>query len=158
MEREVTLRLATPDDLEAILEVQRQAPGAAAWSEGDYGNLLPADGTLCLVGEDTAQQRVVGFLLARTAADEMEVLNLAVAPPHRRQGIARRLLGEALARGHAQGVRQFWLELRASNHAALTFYQASGFVETRRRRNYYRDPEEDAIICVCRLAVAGVSP
>ena len=158
MERKISLRPATGDDLEGVLGVQRQAPEAAAWSEADYRRLLPAEGTLCLVAEDTVPKRVVGFLLARTTADEMEVLNLAVAPPHRRKGIARRLLGEALTCGQAQGVQQCWLELRASNQAALELYRALGFVEAQRRRSYYRDPEEDAVIYVRRMAPAGVAP
>lgn len=158
MERKITLRPATEEDLVGILGVERQAPEAAAWSEADYRSLLPAEGTLCLVAEESSREGVVGFLLARTVADEMEVLNLAVAPAYHRRAIARRLLREALTRGQARGARQCWLELRASNLGALAFYRALGFAEARRRRHYYRNPAEDAVTCVCRLAAAGVAP
>ena len=85
------------------------------------------------------------------------VLNLAVLPEQRRRGIGRGLLEEALAQGRAQGARQCWLELRASNAGALAFYRAQGFEESQRRPRYYRQPEEDAIVCVRHLA-AEVPP
>ena len=158
MEREIRIRHATLRDIPAILGVQRQTPEAGRWSEDDYVGFLPAEDTVFFLAEDNDENRVVAFLLGRLMADEMEVLNLAVVPSLRRQGIARRLLDEALAHGAAQGARQCWLELRASNHGALAFYHALGFVESRRRPNYYREPEEDAIVCVRRLAAAEVSP
>ncbi|MGH9805386.1 MAG: ribosomal protein S18-alanine N-acetyltransferase [Candidatus Acidiferrales bacterium] len=156
MEREIAIRAASLKDIPAILQVQPEAPEAGRWSEEDYVGFMPAEDTLFLLAE--ASGRVVAFLLGRLAADEMEVLNLAVLPAVRRQGIGRRLLDDALARGRAQGARQCWLELRASNQAALAFYRSLGFEESQRRPRYYRQPEEDALVCVRRLAAAEVSP
>ena len=156
MERKIILRRAASDDIGVILDLQQQAPEAAAWSQADYAGLLPAAGTLCLLAE--AAGKVVGFLLARQMTDEMEILNLAVAPDSRRQGIGRRLVGEALARGQAQGVRQWWLEVRASNQSARAFYRALGFIEARRRPQYYRNPPEDAVICVHGVLAADALP
>lgn len=158
MEREVKIRHAGLRDIPAILAVQREAPEAGRWSDEDYVGFLPAEDTVFLLAEEGSDNRVVAFLLGRLMGDEMEVLNLAVLPSLRRQGIARRLLDDALARGAAEGARQCWLELRASNQGALAFYRALGFVESRRRPNYYREPEEDAIICARRLSAAEVSP
>ncbi|MGH9863774.1 MAG: GNAT family N-acetyltransferase, partial [Candidatus Acidiferrales bacterium] len=128
MERKVVLRRAVAQDIETILDLQRQAPEAAAWSKADYAELFPTDRTLCFLAEEEAGE-AVGFLLARQMAEEMEILNLAVAPGWRRQGIGRRLVGEVMTRGQAQGVREWWLEVRASNENALAFYTALGFVE-----------------------------
>lgn len=151
MERKITLRPAGLDDIDALLILQRRSPGAASWTAADYGSILSADGSAWLLAEDRAAERPVGFLLARSLADEMEILNLAVAPAYRRRGIGRRLVGVALARAQVRGARQCWLEVRASNLAALDFYRAVGFVEGYRRRAYYRDPVEDGVVLVRRL-------
>jgi ribosomal-protein-alanine N-acetyltransferase len=142
----VRLRPAALDDADALLALQQSSPGAARWSAADYESLLSADSTVCLLAED-ADDEPTGFVLARLAADEMEILNLAVAPEQRRRGLGRRLVAEALARGRARGAGKCWLEARASNHTALAFYRALGFREHSRRRAYYRDPVEDAVIC-----------
>ncbi len=157
MERKVVLRRATLKDIGALLDLQRQAPEAAPWSEADYTGLFPTDGTLCFLAE-AATGKAVGFLLAREMAEEMEILNLAVAPGWRRQGIGRQLVGEAVTQGQAQGTRQWWLEVRASNHSALAFYTALGFVEAQRRPQYYCHPTEDAVLCVRRVPAADVVP
>ena len=157
MEPEIKIRHATLKDIAALLVVQRQAPEAGRWSEEDYVGFLPAEDTLFLLAEENCADRVVAFLLGRLVGEEMEVLNLAVLPEQRRRGIGRGLLEEALAQGRAQGARQCWLELRASNAGALAFYRAQGFEESQRRPRYYRQPEEDAIVCVRHLA-AEVPP
>lgn len=157
MEPEIKIRHATLKDIGALLAVQRQAPEAGRWSEEDYVGFLPAEDTLFLLAEENSADRVVAFLLGRLVGEDMEVLNLAVLPEQRRRGIGRGLLEEALAQGRAQGARQCWLELRASNAGALAFYRAQGFEESQRRPRYYRQPEEDAIVCVRHLA-AEVPP
>ena len=157
MEGKVTLREAVSDDIEWLLAIQKASPGAAPWSPADYESLLSAAGTVCLMAEDEEEDSV-GFVLARTMADEMEILNLAVRPMQRRRGLGRRLVAEALGRGHARGARQCWLEVRASNRTALDFYCAAGFEEHTRRRDYYRDPVEDAVICRRQPAPADSLP
>lgn len=159
MERPVTLRDATLEDAESLVALQRASPGSAIWNAADYESLLSAETTLCLLAEAEDNDEPVGFVLARLAADEMEILNLAVQPPSRRRGLGRRLVAEALGRGRARGVEKCWLEVRASNRAALEFYRALGFREQSRRRAYYRDPVEDAVVCARHLtAAAGPTP
>lgn len=153
MERQVTLRGARLDDCEVLLALQRASPGAAEWMEADYESLLAAEGTICLVAED--EDEPAGFVLARVVADEMEILNLAVAPACRRRGLGRRLVAEVMARGCARGADKCWLEVRASNQSALAFYRALGFHERSRRRAYYRAPVEDAVICLRPLTPAA---
>lgn len=158
MEEIIALRVATRDDLESILAVQRLSAEAGAWETADYVSALEDKGTVCLVAEDRVWDRLAGFSVARVVVDEMEILNLAVAPEYRRRGFARRLLGEVLARAERQGVKQCWLEVRVSNGAALGFYRTLGFTESHRRWRYYRDPVEDAVVCRRLLPAAGPAP
>ena len=96
---------------------------------------------------------VAGFLVTREVAPgEREILNLAVDPAERRTGIARGLVQNALARGQAEDalkrVRGAWfLEVRASNAAAIRLYESAGFHARRiAAQNYYYEPAEDAIV------------
>jgi ribosomal-protein-alanine N-acetyltransferase len=76
----------------------------------------------------------------------MHVMNLAVDPARRRQGLARRLLAFAMARAARAGARRALLELRAGNREALALYQSLGFSSLGVRRAYYREPAEDALV------------
>lgn len=102
----------------------------------------------------TAQRRVPGtrstellaFCAYRVLLDEQHVLDVAVAPGERRRGVARTLLALALRRGARAGARVTLLEVRAGNLPALSLYAALGFRLGGRRRDYYRDPVEDALL------------
>jgi len=98
-------------------------------------------GTNCYVAEQSGQ--VVGFLAWRcTSAEEAEILNLAVGPAARRQGIATRLVEETAAAAGGS----LWLEVRQSNVAARNLYEKLGFREVGLRPNYYQNPPEDGIV------------
>jgi ribosomal-protein-alanine N-acetyltransferase len=87
-----------------------------------------------------------GFVLARTAADEAEVLTLAVLPAARRQGIGGALLAEALAGARLRGACAMFLEVSARNAAALALYAGAGFAEVGRRRRYYADGADALVL------------
>jgi len=89
---------------------------------------------------------IVGYVVALEAADEGEILNLAVAPAGRRNGLGRALVQQILEVLTARGVRQVYLEVRESNEPARALYAAHGFKEVGRRKQYYRRPVEDAIV------------
>lgn len=152
MEREVTLRAARPGDIETFLVLERESPEASQWSAEDYQQTLRHQSTLSLVAEDPAEERIEGFVLGQVAAGEMEILNFAVAPASRRRGLGRQLLQEALTQAAARGASRCWLEVRASNQAAMLFYQSQGFRELYRRPSYYSDPVEDAVVCARPIA------
>jgi ribosomal-protein-alanine N-acetyltransferase len=89
----------------------------------------------------------VGFLVTRrVSADELEILNLAVAPAHRRRGVAQALLRAVLQ--SLEGTA--FLEVRESNGAARKFYESMGFRTLGRRPGYYTDPHEAAIVMTFR--------
>ena len=129
------IRPATKQDLPAISEIQASAPDASQWQPGDY---LAYE---CRVAE--RDKLVLGFLVVRVVAErEWEILNLAVAPGVRRQGIGRQLLSDALER-HAG---ECFLEVRESNETARRFYERLGFKTATERLQYYSNPPETAIV------------
>lgn len=85
-------------------------------------------------------------MVALEAADEGEILNLAVSPAGRRHGLGRALVEQAVATLRERGVGQIYLEVRESNAPARALYAARGFKEVGRRKQYYRRPVEDAIV------------
>lgn len=129
------LRAGTSADLDAVAAIQAASPQAAQWEPKDY---LQYDLRVALVNG-----QVAAFLVSRTlAAGESEILNLAVAPEHRRQGVARGLVQASL-----RGVKgDVFLEVRASNKAAQKFYKSLGFQVVSVRSEYYSSPVETAIV------------
>jgi [ribosomal protein S18]-alanine N-acetyltransferase len=98
---------------------------------------------------------LLGYCVAMRGVDEVHLLNLTTVPVHRRQGWARGMLQALSAWAMAQGLQAVWLEVRASNQAALALYQAEGFQAVGRRRGYYPDAggrREDAIVMSRSLA------
>ncbi len=142
----ITIREVRPGEGETLARIAEASPGAARWIALDYEPLAHGGAhRLCLVA-DNQSLGAVGFIVVQAPSDEAELLNLAVFPELRRQGIARLLLQEGLRQAAAAGARRMWLEVRESNHAAIGFYRQAGFEQRGRRRNYYRSPAEDALV------------
>ncbi len=130
-------------DVDAVMRIQAASPEIAQWTAGDYAR-LSATGMMAWVAE--SEGAVAGFLVARRIANDLEILNLAVRPDARRRGIGRALMQFAFAWGKQFDARSTFLEVRASNQAALQFYKRHGFQETGRRPLYYSNPAEDALV------------
>jgi ribosomal-protein-alanine N-acetyltransferase len=129
------LRPAASADLPAIARIQAESPEAAQWDPATYFNYE------CLLAEEDGV--TLGFLVIRqTAADEYEVLNLVVDPSARRRGVARQLLQFELARRHGA----WFLEVRESNFNAIRLYEVLGFQRAGKRKDYYQNPPESAIV------------
>jgi ribosomal-protein-alanine N-acetyltransferase len=111
--------------------------------------LVPSSLRLPLVLELAGE--VVGYLMAWRGADELHILNLAVAPERRRQGLAARLLDAALMLARRGGLSAVTLEVRPGNEAARQLYRSFGFTEAGRRPGYYADTGEDALILTLDL-------
>lgn len=130
------IRPVGPAEATLLAELHAQAAADRPWSAVEYAALLHrADvrTTLALDG----QGRPMGFALASLAAGEAELYEIAVAPPWRRRGIARRLLADLLAHLQTRRIAALHLEVAEDNLAARGLYAALGFVETGRRRDYY---------------------
>lgn len=122
------------------------------WSARDFRECVASD-VLFLVA--AARDAVDGYVIAQDAADEGEILNLAVAPARQRGGIARALVEQVLAALAERGARKVFLEVRESNAAARALYSALGFQEVGRRSRYYRRPVEDAIVLRTAIPADG---
>jgi len=94
---------------------------------------------------------VLGYVVAWYVLDEGELANLAVATHARGRGIGKALLAAVMMDAGARGIADLFLEVRASNRAAIHLYQGQGFEQVGRREGYYRRPEEDALVFRRRL-------
>lgn len=119
------------------------------WSRYALAGAIGSPGIIVTVAElvpGADRPELGGYSVVARAADEAELLNLAVAERARGRGIGAALVEHAIADATQWGACAMFLEVRASNAAALGLYQRAGFREAGRRRGYYRRPSEDALI------------
>lgn len=118
---------------------------AEPWSEKAMAELLSLPGCFGWLAREGETPQ--GFVLARIAADEAEILTILVLPPYRRHGLARRLLAAVIDNAKMQGVEKLFLEVALSNESALELYTKVGFAEVGRRPRYYANGG-DALLMV----------
>lgn len=136
MSEELTLRPVRLADVGAVEEIQKLNPMAAQWKGVDY---LAYETTVVEIAG-----RVVAFQAIQSlTGGEAEILNLAVHPDFKRQGIATRLLAEL-------DFPVLFLDVRSANLPALRFYHKQGFMKTGHRRKYYTRPVDDSIMMTRR--------
>ena len=114
------------------------------WSEQSIASELENPLSLWLVAME--EDRLLGYVGSQTVLDETDMMNVAVDPAARRQGVARALIQELTAQLKQRGSRKLSLEVRASNLGAIRLYESLGFVRLGCRPGYYRNPREDAWI------------
>ncbi len=143
---QLSIRAATSTDLPAMMALEKHAATAAHWSVEQYQALFnpSSAGRVALIIQE--ERGVQGFVIARAVGVEWEIENIAIAGPARRRGLGTRLLGELLDLARSRGAESVFLEVRESNLAARGLYEKWSFTESGRRRKYYKDPEEDAIL------------
>lgn len=139
-----SIRPMTPEDLPAALEIERASFGTP-WSRESFEELMRAPGGRATVAAG-ADGAVLGYAVSLAVLDEVHLLNLAVAPAHRRRGLGAALYDETAAALRRAGARVMFLEVRPSNEAALALYRSRGLEVVGRRRRYYADNGEDAIV------------
>ena len=143
------IRAFRATDAPAIAEILHGSAEAAGWPPESYAKLAELPGGVVLVCEANGQP--VGFLAARQAADEAEILNIAVHRDFRRQGIASALLLAAFGQFRRSTINRVFLELRESNLPARALYEGHGFVPSGLRKAYYHGPTEDALCMMRKL-------
>lgn len=129
--------------------------GEPAWQAMAFETLIARASAEAVIA--VADDAPAGFVLWRTAADEAEILLIAVMPGQRRRGIGRGLLERAIGAARGDGAERLWLEVADDNQPAIALYRAHGFVPAGRRRGYYHridGPRADAL--VFGLAMSGV--
>ena len=145
---EITIDFMRKEDIDQVLAIEH-ASFSMPWS----GNLFmsefrsPLVSTLLVSLSSTEPKRIVtGYIVFWLIADEMHILNLAVAPGHRQHGIAKMLVLAGVKYVYAKGARRAFLEVRATNSIAQKLYSSLGFTGSSVRRNYYDSPMEDAVV------------
>ena len=157
----VHVRAARPSDQPRLVEIASHSVTAAQWNQAEYLKLFSIDeseaqtqleaGTKSQLQSRTAlvveqDGNVVGFIVGRQMDDEWEIENIAVTGAARRRGLGSRLVGELLDLARSRGGKSVFLEVRESNRAARSLYEKWAFIEVGRRKMYYQNPPEDALV------------
>ena len=141
----IELRKLKLRDLGAIEEIER-ASYPTPWSRSMFAGELAKPSSICLGALDGERDELVGYLIISRYVDAWHVMNIAVAPAYRRKGIARALMERLFEVTERDARRGYTLEVRVSNDAAISLYEALGFRARGIRRGYYTDNREDALI------------
>jgi [ribosomal protein S18]-alanine N-acetyltransferase len=145
------IRELVPNDSAAIFKIAAAEPKIAQWSADAYAQLT-GNGYAGWVAERTDSGEIVGFIVVRLVPPEAEILNLAVNPENREQGVATSLLEVVLSKLQKGNATRLHLEVRPSNTPAISFYQKHLFTLAGVRRNYYREPAEAALLMARALS------
>jgi ribosomal-protein-alanine N-acetyltransferase len=116
------------------------------WGEGEFEGMLTERNTL--VHRLRLGRKIIGFAVSRMAADEAEILSIAVAAGHRGRGLSRDLLLTHLGHLAGRGVRTVFLEVEENNQPARRLYDRTGFAVAGRRERYYREPNGEQLNAV----------
>jgi [ribosomal protein S18]-alanine N-acetyltransferase len=154
MEVDLQIRAMHGADLPFVVALE-QACRLSSWGVAGYEAELTNPAAILLTA--VSSQQFAGYFSGRVVADEFELFSIAVAPTFRRQGIARQLLAAGLRELRQRGIDRCYLEVRAANLAAQRLYQDCDFVAVGRRRNYYHDPDDDAVL-MARAVILPDSP
>lgn len=117
---------------------------ADPWSQQSIASELHNPLSLWLVAQEG--QTLLGYVGSQTCLDETDMMNIAVSPASRLQGVAKALIEALVSALRERGSKQLTLEVRASNGPARQLYESLGFLQVGLRKNYYRNPKEDALI------------
>jgi [ribosomal protein S18]-alanine N-acetyltransferase len=145
VDNRVELRRLELRDLNAIDEIER-ASYPTPWSRSMFAGELAKPSSLSLGAFDPETGELLGYLIISRYVDAWHVMNLAVAPAHRRRKIASMLLDRLFDETAGEGRRGYTLEVRVSNDVAIRLYERAGFKPRGIRRGYYTDNREDALI------------
>ena len=127
----------------AIAEIEKLC-FSDPWSVNSIAAELNNALSLWIVAMDGA--KLVGYVGSQSVMDEADMMNIAVLPQYRRQGVAKALIEELIKKLSENQVKSLSLEVRASNDSAIALYEKMGFCLAGRRPGYYRNPREDALI------------
>lgn len=143
MNSEISLRALRLEDCEAVCELASHTL-PEHWSVRSLEEALRFDYNVYFVA--VRDRRIVGFAGIMVTPPDADLLNIAVDPALQRQGIAQLLLGKILEEARRRQAERMMLEVRSGNHAARRLYEKYGFAELGKRKDYYANPREDAVI------------
>ena len=139
------IRRARPIDAGEIAAMERDI-FSDPWSEGDISSYICREGAMCFTATD--ESGVVGYIIGTKIPPEGEIYRIAVRPDKRQRGIGYRLLSYGLKTEIGEGVETVFLEVRSRNVPAIALYKSYGFSECGKRKNYYQNPPDDAVVMI----------
>ena len=142
----ISIRAASPGDGAAILAIEQAAPGASHWTVEQYRKRIQSDVQKACFLVAEYEGKVCGFVCAWIVAGEWEIENVVVGEKYRRRGVGAELMRALIAKWDELAGAAVFLEVRESNTPARGLYAKYGLCEVGRRRQYYREPPEDAIL------------
>ena len=137
------IRRSHPDDATQIAEAE-ELIFSDPWSRRAIIDVMCSEGAMCYTATENGE--VIAYLIGKVIAPEGEIYRIATLPHKRGRGIAYRLLDYAVKTERGRGLESLFLEVRSYNAPARALYNAYGFIEVGIRKNYYKDPTDDAII------------
>ncbi len=150
-----SLRRATFDDLARLLALERRSFDRP-WPAGAFEQELSLpQSEVWLAAADGLPDRAVGYVIFWIVGPEVNLLNVAVDPDHRRQGLARKLLHTVQDRAQDVDAEAIFLEVRRGNQGARTLYSQEGYEQVGIRKRYYSDNREDAIVMAKSISGTG---
>lgn len=143
------VRYMCTSDVEQVVAIAAGLKDAPHWPQSVY--LAALDPTsmprrIALVAANHASGFVAGFAVASLLPGQAELETIAVRPDEQRQGIGSKLIGRLVEELRAAAVKEFMLEVRASNRTGIALYLEKGWRQTGLRPRYYTDPDDDAIL------------
>ena len=145
------VREVSEADIPKIVEIEKSS-FSDPWSEGFLFSQASSDNYFVVACDDN---EVVGYAILGISLCEAELYNIAVSPEHRGKGLGDMLIENLCSFAGRNGLRQIFLEVRESNLPAISLYKKHGYVLNGRRRNYYRNPSEDAVLMVLSTEMKG---
>jgi ribosomal-protein-alanine N-acetyltransferase len=144
----ITIQRMTQDDIEEVARLETLC-FSDPWAEESFREELRHRFSVPLVVR--SGPTIIGYMCLWHIDDQMEIADFAVSPDFRRRGIGRKMMEKVLREAEERGCTNLILSVRESNLPAVRLYTSHGFVEIHRRKGYYREPAEDAIIMVKKL-------
>lgn len=138
-----TIAKMTLDDLNGVMEIEKLS-FISPWTERFFEEALASPVSLSLVLRNSTQP--IGYIILYSVADEAHILNIAIHPGFRGKGCASSLIEHVIGCCKKRGVHQFFLEVREGNVAAINLYRRFGFEKIGKRKKYYTETNEDALI------------
>jgi [ribosomal protein S18]-alanine N-acetyltransferase len=154
----IQIRRMSAGDIDAVVALEQQIPEAPPWRRADYEQCLSTE-TVALLTRAAfiaeSEAGLLGFIVVKLIAGVVELESIVVAASASEQGIGRELLQTALAWAQERGANRLELEVRASNHRAISFYERAGLRCEGVRPGYYQSPVEDALLMSMDLQNGG---
>jgi ribosomal-protein-alanine N-acetyltransferase len=151
---EIIIERMEEGDLDEIIEIEKRS-FPAPWSRNLFRETLSSPFSINLVARKKVDKGVVGYANFYLIGNEVQVLNIAIKPESRNRGYGSQFLSHAIGLLKAQGAEDFYLEVREGNSHAIRLYETLGFERIGKRKGYYPETKEDAI--VMRLKIGRAS-